>query len=142
MLKENAIRPLAVCIVKHEGKILAGNGFDSVKEEVFYRLLGGGIKFGERAEAALKREFQEELGTGLENVKFITTLETIFTYEGKNGHEILMVFEGDLVNTDLYEKSEIQILDSNEGGVASWQKIDDCKNGKVILYPEGILDFI
>ncbi len=142
MLKENAIRPLAVCIIKHKEKILAGVGFDSVKKETFYRLLGGGIEFGERAKAALRREFQEELGTNLKNVRFITTLETIFTYEGKNGHEILMVFEGDLVNKDLYEKTELQILDSNEGGIASWQNIDDYKNGKLILYPEGILDFI
>lgn len=142
MLKENAIRPLAVCIIKHEGKLLAGIGRDSVKKETFYRLMGGGIEFGEKGEEALRREFQEELGTDLENIKFVTVLENIFIYEGKKGHEIVMVFKGDLVNKDLYNKQDIPILDSKEGGVASWQKIEDYKNGKLILYPQGISEFI
>lgn len=142
MLKENAIRPLAVCIIKHNGKLLAGIGRDSIKKETFYRLLGGGIEFGEKGEEALRREFVEELGTDLENVKFVTTLENIFIYEGKKGHEIVMVFEADLVNKELYMTNNIPILDSKEGGEAIWESINDYKNKKLILYPGGILDFI
>lgn len=133
---------MAVCIVKHEGKLLAGIGQDSVMNKTFYRLLGGGIEFGEKAEEALKREFREELGTDLENVKFVTTLENIFTYEGERGHEIVMVFEGGLADKSLYDKQNIQILDEKEGHVASWQRIEDYKSEKLILYPEGILSYL
>ena len=139
---EGKIRPLAVCIIKHDGKILATVGRDSVKKQTYYRLIGGGIEFGEKAEKALKREFLEELGTNLENIKFIRTLESIFTYEGKKGHEILMVFEADLVNKNLYKEDNIKILDTTEGGVATWQNIEDYKNGKLILYPDGVSKFI
>lgn len=137
MFKINEIRPLAVCIIRHNGKLLSGIGHDDVKKETFYRLLGGGIEFGETSEETLQREFKEELNTGLENVRYITTLENIFTYEGKKGHEIVFVFEGDLTNKDLYQKDNIPILDSEEKGMAVWQNISDFKSGKLILYPDG-----
>jgi len=142
MLKENAIRPLAVAIIKHNGKLLAGIGKDSKKGQTFYRLLGGGIEFGEKGEEALRREFREELESDLENIKYITTLENIFTFEGKNGHEIVMIFEADLVNKELYSKNTIPILDLEEGGKATWENIEDYKNKKLILYPEGVVDFV
>ena len=141
MFKKNGIRPLAVCIIKHNGKLLSGVGHDSVKKETFYRLLGGGIEFGEKAEETLKREFEEELKTGLENIKYITTLENIFTYKGKPGHEIVFVFEADLTNKELYEKDNIPILDDKDS-VAVWQNISDFKSEKLILYPEGVGKFL
>lgn len=137
MLKEEKIRPMAVCFIKHNGKLLSQEGYDKVKNETFYRLLGGGIDFGEKAEEALKREFQEELGTDLENIKYITTSENIFTYEGKRGHEIILVFEGDLGSREIYEKDNIPIQDSKENRKAVWKDISDFKSGKLILYPDG-----
>lgn len=141
MMKKGAIRPLALCIIKNQDRLLVSKGYDSKKNEVFYRLLGGGVEFGETGEKAIKREFKEELDTDLENVKYITFLENIFTYEGKPGHEIVLVFTGDLVNKDLYQKDNIKILD-NKDGIASWQKISDFKEGKLILYSEGVVDYI
>lgn len=140
-MKKGAIRPLALCIIKNQDRLLVSKGYDSKKNEVFYRLLGGGVEFGETGEKAIKREFKEELDTDLENVKYITFLENIFTYEGKPGHEIVLVFTGDLVNKDLYQKDNIKILD-NKDGIASWQKISDFKEGKLILYSEGVVDYI
>lgn len=141
MLKEK-IRPLTLCIIKNKDRLLVGDGYDSKKGEVFYRLLGGGIEFGETGEEALNREFMEELETKLENVKYLTTLENIFTYNGKRGHEIVLVFTADLVKKALYEESSIDIIDSQERHKGSWEKTDDFKNHKLILYPNGILDFI
>ncbi len=140
-MKENTIRPISLCIIKHDGKLLVSKGYDSEKDEVFYRLLGGGIEFGETSEQALKREFKEELDTDLENIKYVTTLENIFKWNGKPGHEIIWVFESDLTKKDLYQKDNIKILD-NKNGFASWQKISDFKKGKLILYSEGVVDYI
>lgn len=142
MMLEEKIRPLTLCIIKNSDRILVGDGYDSKKGEVFYRLLGGGIEFGETGEEALNREFKEELDTELTNVKYLTTLENIFTYNGKRGHEIVLVFTADLVKKDLYQKDSIDILDSKEGHKGSWQKTEDFKNHKLILYPDGILEFV
>lgn len=142
MMKAGVIRPVAVCIIKDKDRLLVSVSRDSVKKETFCRLLGGGIEFGETGEQALRREFREELGTDLENVKYLTSMENIFTYEGKTGHEIDLLFEADLTNKDLYEKDNIQILDNNEGGAATWQKISDFKENKLILYPAISLQYI
>ena len=58
MLKEK-IRPLTLCIIKNNDRVLVGDGYDSKKGEVFYRLLGGGIEFGEAAEEALNSSASE-----------------------------------------------------------------------------------
>ncbi|HUC94955.1 MAG TPA: NUDIX domain-containing protein [Candidatus Saccharimonadales bacterium] len=139
---EGVIRPLALCIVKNQDKVLVGEGFDSKKNETFYRFLGGGIEFGEKGEEAIKREFLEELGAFLENVKYLTTLENIFTYDGKPGHEIVLVFTGDLTNKDLYQKVSFDILDSKEKGKAFWKEIKEFKEKKLILYPEEVLRYL
>ena len=141
MIKENEIRPLAVCIIKHDGKLLSGIGHDKIKNETFYRLLGGGIEFGEKSEEALKREFMEELGTGIENIKYLTTIENIFTYEKMHGHEIMMVFEADLTNKELYEKDDIPIADDKDSK-AVWRNVSDFVSDKLILYPEGAKKFL
>jgi len=63
------------------------------KKKHFTDFLVGVLNLGKKGKEALKREFQEELGTDLENIKYITTLENIFIYEGRPGHEIILVFE-------------------------------------------------
>jgi NADH pyrophosphatase NudC (nudix superfamily) len=136
------IKPKAFGIIKNQDRLLVFRAYDSKKCEVFYRLLGGGIEFGETGEEALRREFQEELATDLENVKYLTTLENIFTYEGEAGHEIVLVFTADLADKDLYQKDNFDILDSGKKHKASWQKIDDFKSGRLILYPEGITKYL
>lgn len=139
---EGAIRPLALCIIKNQDKILVMDGYDPKKDQVFYRFLGGGIEFGEHGEEALRREFQEELATGLENIKFVTAVENIFTFDGKRGHEIVLVYEAGLANRDIYNQESVPILDSKGGHKASWQKIRDFKEGKLILYPDNIIEHL
>lgn len=139
---EGIIRPLALCIIKSADKVLVMDGYDPKKGQVFYRLLGGGIEFGEQSGEALRREFLEELGTELENIEFVTVSENIFTFDGKNGHEIVMIFRADLTNKDLYQKDSMDIIDSESKHKAIWQKIRDFKKNKLILYPDNILKYI
>ncbi len=44
MNKFKEIRPIVLGIVKKENKILVSEGYDKVKDEVFYRCIGGAIE--------------------------------------------------------------------------------------------------
>ena len=140
------VRPLAICGFRRNGKILACLGKDFVKNEEYYRPLGGMIEFGERGEDALKREIMEEISEGIKNINLLGTLENIFIYNGKPHHEIVMVYDAEFENEKIYEMDEVIVNEApGEDGTyvwdrAYWLEIDDCMAGKYILYPEGILD--
>ena len=61
MDKFKEIRPIALGLAIKNNKLLVSEGFDKVKNEIFYRCLGGGIEFLEKGKEALKREFLEEI---------------------------------------------------------------------------------
>lgn len=65
----NRIRPVALCAVRSGERVLLAHGFDSAREERFYRPPGGTIEFGERAADAVRREFREELGAELDELR-------------------------------------------------------------------------
>ena len=65
------IRPNSLAIIRRNGKVLAIKGEDKVKSDTFYRLIGGGIEFGELSLEALKREIREELDSTTINERFI-----------------------------------------------------------------------
>lgn len=138
-MENNRIRPLALAIIKRDNKILVCPGYDSKKDQKFYRVLGGGIEFGETGVEALKREFKEEINSELNNIKFLGMLENIFTFEGNRGHEIVMMYEADLADESLYGEKSIKILD-NDGACAVWEDIKVLRDGH--FYPDGIKKFI
>ena len=53
------IRPIALCLITHKGRLLVFEG-SSPEQGSFFRPLGGGIEFGERAAEAAVREMQED----------------------------------------------------------------------------------
>ena len=58
MDKFKEIRPIALGLAIRDGKVLVSEGYDKVKNQTFYRCLGGGIEFLEKSDEALKREFK------------------------------------------------------------------------------------
>ncbi|MEK7629392.1 MAG: NUDIX domain-containing protein [Patescibacteria group bacterium] len=133
----NKISIKAMCVVERNSKeVLAGIGRDNVKGEDFGRIIGGKVEFGETAESAVRREFQEELGTDLENLSFIKIVENIFIYNGQQGHEVVFVYKGNLVNKILYQKDIIKVEDGGIKFDAKWILLDDVYSGKFKLYPE------
>ena len=134
-LNSEAIRGMALAIIKNDqGHILVSPGHDKIKNENFYRLLGGGIDFGETSEAALKREFREELDAELTNCKLLGVAENIFTYDGLTGHEICFIYSADFVDKKMYEQSEFKIIDSKDEGKVIW--LDLNKKGSDPIYPD------
>ena len=124
-----------MCVFSSKGKTLATKGYDKDKNEIFYRLIGGGVEFGEKTEEAVRREVREELSCDVEKLSLTKVLENIFTYEGKQGHEIVFIYKGDLSNKELYDKETISIVEPYGTLEAEWILIEDVLLKKVILYP-------
>ena len=138
-MSEEKIRPIAICVCRDGERILVAEGHDSKKGVTFYRPLGGTIEFGERGEEAVQREFREEIAADLVEVRYVGMLENIFTYEGRRGHEIVLVYDGRLTDASLYENEVIEGDEMGERFKAVWIRLDEFGEGKPPVYPEGLL---
>jgi 8-oxo-dGTP pyrophosphatase MutT (NUDIX family) len=132
---DNKIRPIAVAALKHpDGRHLAMIYEDKVRTEKFFRLLGGGIEFGEAAKDALVREFKEELGTDITVGDQLKAYDKIFEFEGRKGHEIILIFEAEFTDKSFYNMEKIPVIEDNGRGDehAVWIKIPEISHYGVI----------
>ena len=140
MDKFKEIRPIALGLVIKDNKLLVSEGFDKVKNETFYRCLGGGIEFLEKSEEALKREFLEEINVNITVKDFLGISENIFTYQGKKAHELILFYSIDISDENYQE--EYKVIDDHGETIAKWIDIDEFKNKNKILYPEEVFKYI
>ena len=141
----NQIRPLALCLFHNKNRILVAEGYDPIKGETFYRPLGGGIEFGERSEETICRELMEEIGVELkqDTLKYLGVVENIFTFTGTPGHEIVLVYDGALEDSRLYDQAVIIGKEANGEEIrAIWKNLDEFGVGKFVLYPDGLLEVL
>ena len=138
------IRPIAICIFRHNGRILTAEYYDAVKQQYFYRPLGGGIEFGEYSRDTIVREIGEEMGTAVTNLCYLGILENIFIHEGKPGHEIVQVYDGEFVDKDLYDSPTLTGFEDNgEMFTAVWKPLSDfLSENAPPLYPDGLIDLL
>ncbi len=136
-MKKDIIRPLALAVIRKGNKVLVFPGYDHVKEEKFYRLLGGGIDFGETSLKAVKREIKEELAAELKDIRLEKVVENIFEYNGDKGHEICFVYEAEFADSFNYDKEEFDILDTPGEEKAIWLDINEGQAKRI--YPENCL---
>jgi 8-oxo-dGTP pyrophosphatase MutT (NUDIX family) len=141
----NHIRPIAICVFLNNNRILVMEGYDPVKNEQFYRPLGGGIEFGENSKETICRELMEELNIEVDegSLSYLGALENIFTFNGTPGHEIVLIYDGALKERRAYEQTVIVGTEANgEDFCARWKDLDEFGEGKSILYPDGLLDLL
>lgn len=144
-MKKKRIRPLAICVFRNRDRILVNQGYDPVKGESFYRPLGGGIEFGETSMDTVCRELMEELNVEVErdSLMYLGTVENIFTFNGNSHHEIVLIYDGALTESELYGQDVIVGKEANGEEIrAVWKDITDFGNGKEILYPTGLLEML
>lgn len=130
-----AIVVKAMLIVRNNGKLLFSRGYDTVKKQAFLRPLGGRIEFDEKGEETIRREMQEELGCDVYDVRFLSVLENLFTYNGKQGHEIVLMYEGKLADESLYKREQFTFKEGDRKVEAGWFSRKDVIREDLCLYP-------
>lgn len=140
MDKFKEIRPIALGLAIKNNKLLVSEGFDKVKNETFYRCLGGGIEFLEKSEEALKREFLEEINVDITVKNFLGISENIFTYQGKKAHELILFYSIEISDENYQE--EYKVIDDHGETIAKWIDLDEFKNKNKILYPKEVFKYI
>lgn len=141
-ISERRIRPIALGLIWNHGALLVEHGFDSVKQQHFFRPPGGAIEFGERAVDAVRREFLEELHAELVEPRLVAVLENLFQYEGRPGHELVFVFEARFKDSGFYERSKLTIRERNASATASWKSLAELAAGGNPVYPEGLFELL
>jgi ADP-ribose pyrophosphatase YjhB (NUDIX family) len=145
-MKPGKIRPLAICVFRREDRILVAEGYDKTKRQTFYRPLGGRIEFGERAADTVARELREEIQQDVRDLRYLGTLENIFTYEGLAGHEIVLVYDGVFVDESVYTRAAIEGTEAEDIlqplFTAYWKPLAFFRGGAAPLYPDGLLTLL
>ncbi len=140
---KNKLRVKAICLFQQDDYIFVSRDKDSIKNDYYYRPVGGNVEFGEYTKDAIVREIKEELNTEIENLELVQVMENIFECDGIKGHEIMYLYKADFKDKSFYEKKAYKIIEPAQNGKneefdAGWYKISDFKNGKLRLVPEGL----
>ncbi len=115
---------------------------DEKKHITGWRPLGGTIEFGERGDETVVRELREELGVDVVGLRYLATLENIFTYLGSQAHEIVRVYEARFVDGSLYAHERFDAIEERaQPFVCTWRRISDF-GPDMPLYPDGLLELI
>jgi 8-oxo-dGTP pyrophosphatase MutT (NUDIX family) len=138
----NRIGVIAICLFRRDDRILVVEYFDSVKNTPFYRPLGGAVEFGETTSQALIREIREEIGKEITDLRLLDILEHLFICEGKQGHEIVYVYDARFLDQAVYGKETLTVTE--DGGVtlgATWRTLDSF-NEYHRLVPENLISLL
>ncbi|MEM7742808.1 MAG: NUDIX domain-containing protein [Pseudomonadota bacterium] len=120
--------------------LLAAEVLDDAGRVTGVRPLGGSVEFGETAEAAVIREFREELGITVETVSRPVFVENIYTHEGSLGHEVLAIFDVTFPADAVAGKTRVEFEEDNGTKCfAEWFALDtlDMPDGPQ-LFPQGL----
>lgn len=143
---EARIRIQALALVRRGDRLLVEQGRDEVKDETFFRLLGGTVEFGEKGADTVRRELREELGADVEVCALVTSIENLFTYEGEAWHDLCLVYECSSRDKGLYSLDEWEAEEMTPNGpithLVSWRRVDSFGPDRGNLYPEELLDLL
>lgn len=141
MSQKNKIRVLALGLVRDGDRLFISQGYDSIKQETFYRAMGGGVDFGEYSHDALQREFKEEIEAELTNIKYLGCIENIFMFDGEQGHEVIQLYKCDFADQKFYQIEELIFREKERKKTALWVSIDRFKSRELKIVPESFLEY-
>ena len=131
------IKAMAVVSRPRDGALLVSEHVDS-RDPPFQRPLGGHVEFGEYALDTVRREFLEEIGQELTDVRLLGVLENIFGWQGGTEHEVVFIFTAAFASAAAYEIEEQRIRDNPDRRVL-WRPPDAVSPP---LYPARLSELI
>lgn len=135
------IRPIAAAVIRNGDRILVWDDLNPATGEVVAVPLAGGIEFGETGEAAIRRELLEEIGAAASSVRYLGLIEDIFEWNGRQRHELFLIYSVDLADRRIAELEEVEVDDEGERYVARWRPLSEFRAG-ARLVPDGLLALI
>ena len=136
------VRPVAICVFRHEGKILVARGHDPYRNGAYLRPLGGGIEFGESGAQTLARKLKEDLGAEIAEVRLIGALENRFKIGNEPRHEIVLVFDARFEDPSFYTREVIRGKESDGTDFSAiWHRPEETR-ADCPLYPEGLKELL
>ena len=143
MNQNKIIQNVALGLIVKNDFILTYSVQDKISDDIFFRLIGGHIEFGENSKTALVREFKEEIDQKIKIIQGLDVFENIYFYNGKKCHEFVSLFLIEFLDNKMYES---ECIIGHEGPSrtyeAYWLPIKDFKSNKKVLYPPEILNHI
>jgi ADP-ribose pyrophosphatase YjhB (NUDIX family) len=134
--KRQIIKAMAVIRRARDGALLVSESADPL----FQRPLGGHVEFGEYAVDTIHREFLEEIGQVVTDVRRLGVLENIFPWRDGTEHEVVFIFAAAFADETAYEIEEQLIRDDTEPkDRVIWRPADAVSPP---LYPAGLTDLI
>ncbi|HZB51313.1 MAG TPA: DivIVA domain-containing protein [Mycobacteriales bacterium] len=135
-----AVKAVAVAVLLDRGRLLVAELPDPVTGRTVYRPPGGEVAFGERGQETVVRAFREDFGIPLTEVRPLATLESIHRFAGRDGHELVLVYEAAPTGPGLVTQ---QRLVGRRGDVSAiWVPVDLFRRGEAALLPEGLLTLL
>jgi 8-oxo-dGTP pyrophosphatase MutT (NUDIX family) len=142
-MKKNRIRVVVLGVFLNQGRILVFEGYDPVKNETFFRPLGGAVEFGETSEIALVREIKEELGLEIRDPRYLGMLENIFVYLGEPGHEVVLIYDAQFIDPSIYNKMHPHYVESDgQDFRCKWLTLEEVEKKHLRLYPQGLYELL
>ena len=136
------IRTIVLGIFRQEDRLLVFEGSDPARDIVFYRPLGGGIEFGEYGHQALVREMREEIGAEVTGIRYLGLIENIFDFRGKQGHEIVLLYEGRFTDPSFYGREAFASAQDNGVPIkVLWKPLADFEHGDRLV-PNQLLQLL
>lgn len=131
------VRVKAQVLIRHNDKVLVYRVRDAKTDTHIYRLIGGRVEFGELSEKAAIREFFEETQIEVKNPQYVGSFESIFTFSGKNKHELVRVYACEFVDQIYYSKKSIRVIEGDEIlNDAEWVDAKFLSEKSTPFYPE------
>ena len=134
------IRASAICAIRRQTQVLAARGYDPARDLHFWFLPGGGMRFGETSEEAVRREVREELGAEVVDLRRLEVLENRFTHDGDPFHAVMFVYEGNFADPSMYERDSFPGEAHGEWETAGWRDLAGFDEEP--LFPEGLLELL